>query len=150
MTWRLRILLEGQCRLSRQRRLAPSLFHSSTTANLPLTRWCGAACLSGACAGEIDRGGPNGLQVPFCSTGRFDCLNIKTSDNQIITACDPAPVPRALYILASCAGKSLCCGPVLYCLISYDRVLVSAGLKSSRTGSTSCSYKRILPLPPDT
>ena len=26
-------------------------------------------------------------QVPYCPQGRFDCLNVRTSDNQILTAC---------------------------------------------------------------
>lgn len=90
-----------------------------------------------ALAVELDRGRPNPLQVPFCSTGRFDCLNVRTSDNQIITACVRAAIPRSYFF------------PLYPALAEHlaDLCLSASYFTASKVISTDPSPRKFLPLP---
>ena len=59
-------------------------------------------------------------QVPYCPQGRFDCLNVRTSDNQILTAC-------ALLTLWS-AGAEADLQPQPTNVCAHRRVWVSAAV----------------------
>ena len=64
----------------------PQFNYTPPAAN-PLVRRARTSLQSGLLGGRKSNAGHLAPQVPFCPQGRFDCLNVRTSDNQILTAC---------------------------------------------------------------